>query len=105
MRLALVFQSDLRLHCVYLQIPFGAFALTSYGELATGQASRVSLEGQQIRWLGISLLGGNAGIEGSFELGLDSVEAVNEEDVSTPPLGESAIASCLLVHAYVRFSQ
>ena len=62
--------------------------MTSYGELATGDASRVSLEGQQIRWLGISLLGGNAGIEGPFELGLDSIEAVNEEDVSTPPLGK-----------------
>ena len=70
------------------QIPFSAFALTSYGELATGQGSHVSLEGQQIRWLGISLLGGNAGIEGPFELGLESIEAVNEEDVSTPPLGK-----------------
>ncbi|THH10871.1 hypothetical protein EW145_g1010 [Phellinidium pouzarii] len=67
-------------------IPFSAFALTSYGELVTGRASDVTLEDEKIRWLGISLLGGNAGVEGAFELGLDSVKAVNQEDVHTPPL-------------------
>ncbi|KAI5122545.1 hypothetical protein M0805_005272 [Coniferiporia weirii] len=67
-------------------IPFSAFALTSYGELATGHASNVRLEEERIRWLGISLLGGNAGVEGPFELGLNSIQAVNQEDVHTPPL-------------------
>ncbi|PAV16101.1 complex I intermediate-associated CIA30 [Pyrrhoderma noxium] len=67
-------------------IPFSAFALTSYGELATGRASQVNLEDEKIRWIGISLLGGNAGIEGPFELGIDSIKAVNKEDVHTPPI-------------------
>ncbi|KAL5526643.1 hypothetical protein ACEPAF_8367 [Sanghuangporus sanghuang] len=67
-------------------IPFSAFALTSYGELATGRASEVTIEEDRIRWLGISLLGGNAGVEGPFELGLDSIKAVNQEDVHTPPI-------------------
>ncbi|OCB84741.1 complex I intermediate-associated protein CIA30 [Sanghuangporus baumii] len=67
-------------------IPFSAFALTSYGELATGRASEVTIEEDRIRWLGISLLGGNAGVAGPFELGLDSIKAVNQEDVHTPPI-------------------
>ncbi|KLO13066.1 CIA30-domain-containing protein [Schizopora paradoxa] len=62
-------------------IPFSAFALTSYGELTD---SSVTMEGERIRWLGISILGGNAGVEGPFELGLDSIKAVNKEDVTLP---------------------
>lgn len=42
------------------------------------------MEGERIRWLGISILGGNAGVEGPFELGLDSIKAVNKEDVTLP---------------------
>ena len=34
--------------------------------------------------MGISLLGGNSGAEGPFELGLDSIKAVNQEDVKPP---------------------
>jgi len=68
-------------------IPFSAFALTSYGELTN---SSVTMEGERIRWLGISILGGNAGVEGRFELGLDYIKAVNREDVTLPIRPESS---------------
>ena len=55
--------------------------MTSFGEITPGTATMV---GDKIRWVGISLLGGNAGIEGPFELGLDSIRAVNKEDVTSP---------------------
>ena len=37
---------------------------------------------EKIRTIGISILGGYSGVEGPFELGLDSIRAVNEEDVT-----------------------
>lgn len=40
---------------------------------------------ERIRTIGISLLGGNSGVEGQYELGIDCIRAVNEEDVTTPP--------------------
>jgi NADH dehydrogenase [ubiquinone] 1 alpha subcomplex assembly factor 1 len=40
---------------------------------------------ERIRTIGISLLGGNTGVEGPYELGIDSIRAVNEEDVTTEP--------------------
>lgn len=40
---------------------------------------------QRIRTVGISMLGGNSGITGSYDLGIHSIRAVNEEDVSRPP--------------------
>ena len=43
--------------------------------------------GEQLRWLGISILGGNAGVEGPFELGIHSVHAVNREDVKSAVIG------------------
>lgn len=35
---------------------------------------------ERIRSVGISLLGGNSGVEGPYEMGIDSIRAVNEED-------------------------
>lgn len=32
----------------------------------------------RIRTIGISILGGNSGVEGRYELGLDEIKAVNE---------------------------
>jgi len=32
----------------------------------------------RIRTIGISILGGNSGVEGRYELGLDVIKAVNE---------------------------
>jgi len=39
---------------------------------------------ERIRSVGISLLGGNSGVEGPYELAIDSVRAVNEEDAVIP---------------------
>lgn len=36
---------------------------------------------ERVRTIGISLLGGNSGISGPYELGIESIRAVNEEDV------------------------
>ena len=38
---------------------------------------------ERARTIGISLLGGNTGVEGPYELGIDSIRAVNVEDVTT----------------------
>ncbi len=40
---------------------------------------------ERIRSIGISLLGGNSGVEGPYELGIDEIRAVNEEDVTVEP--------------------
>jgi NADH dehydrogenase [ubiquinone] 1 alpha subcomplex assembly factor 1 len=37
---------------------------------------------EKVRTVGISLLGGNSGFSGPYELGIDSIRAVNEEDVT-----------------------
>ncbi|KAF9648926.1 complex I intermediate-associated protein CIA30 [Thelephora ganbajun] len=58
-------------------IPFDDFVLTNTGEIVEDQ-TEICKEG--IRTVGISLLGGNSGVEGSYELGIDSIRAVNEED-------------------------
>ena len=43
---------------------------------------------ERVRTIGISLLGGNSGVEGQYELGIDSIRAVNVEDVTdTSALG------------------
>jgi NADH dehydrogenase [ubiquinone] 1 alpha subcomplex assembly factor 1 len=39
----------------------------------------------KIKSVGISLLGGHSGLDGPYELGIDSIRAVNEEDVTAPP--------------------
>ena len=41
---------------------------------------------ERIRSIGISLLGGNSGSGGRYELGIDSIRIVNDEDmIRTPP--------------------
>jgi hypothetical protein len=40
---------------------------------------------ESVRSVGISLLGGNSGVEGPYELGIDEIRAVNEEDVTVEP--------------------
>ena len=61
------------------QIPFKDFVLTNAGELVPHQ---VQMYRERIRTVGISLLGGNSGVEGRYELGIDSISAVNIEDVT-----------------------
>lgn len=43
---------------------------------------QVQMYRERVRTIGISLLGGNSGVEGSYELGIDSIRAVNIEDVT-----------------------
>ncbi|KAA1467340.1 complex I intermediate-associated protein CIA30 [Dentipellis sp. KUC8613] len=63
-------------------IPFDAFVLTNAGEIAPDQLTMLR---ERIRTVGISLLGGNSGVEGPYELGIDEIRAVNDEDVTVPP--------------------
>ncbi|KDQ59168.1 hypothetical protein JAAARDRAFT_127977 [Jaapia argillacea MUCL 33604] len=66
-----------------LYIPFEDFVLTNAGEVAPNQ---ISMLRHRIRTVGISILGGNTGVEGPYELNVDSIRAVNQEDVaSTTP--------------------
>lgn len=40
---------------------------------------------EKVKSVGISILGGNSGVEGKYELGIDSIRAVNEDDVVHAP--------------------
>jgi NADH dehydrogenase [ubiquinone] 1 alpha subcomplex assembly factor 1 len=64
------------------QIPFDGFVMTKAGTINT---QPVSMLRERVRSVGISLLGGNAGIEGPYELGIAEIRAVNEEDLTVPP--------------------
>lgn len=64
------------------QIPFDGFVMTKAGTINT---QPVSMLRERVRSVGVSLLGGNSGIEGPYELGIDEIRAVNEEDVTVPP--------------------
>ncbi|KIK62514.1 hypothetical protein GYMLUDRAFT_41969 [Collybiopsis luxurians FD-317 M1] len=60
-------------------IPFRNFVRTNNGEL-----SEIQLEmSDKLRSVGIALLGGNAGISGKYELNIDSIRIVNEEDAAS----------------------
>ena len=41
---------------------------------------------EKIKSVGISMLGGNSGVEGKYELGIDSIRAVNEDEVVHTPI-------------------
>jgi NADH dehydrogenase [ubiquinone] 1 alpha subcomplex assembly factor 1 len=81
-----------------IYLPFGAFRLTNSGELVDAP---VKMGRDAVRSIGISLLGGNSGVQGHYDLGIDSIRVVNEQDLasegeresedeksSVPPLGE-----------------
>jgi hypothetical protein len=40
---------------------------------------------EKVRSIGISLLGGNSGVAGKYELGIDSIWIANDEDVGWRP--------------------
>jgi len=61
-------------------IPFEDFVLTNTGEIVDHQ---ITMMREKVRSVGISLLGGNSGVEGPYELGIDSIRAVNNEDAIT----------------------
>ena len=65
------------------QIPLSNFVRTNSGEMSTDQ---IRMYREKIRSIGISLLGGNSGSGGHYELGIDSIRIVNDEDmIRTPP--------------------
>ncbi|KAF8506148.1 complex I intermediate-associated protein CIA30 [Hysterangium stoloniferum] len=68
-------------------IPFDSFVLTNYGQIVNREMEMMT---DRIRTIGISILGGNSGIEGRYELGLDVIKAVNEEDLDVVPRGRES---------------
>lgn len=75
MRLFTMFPASCRLELLF-QIPFRNFVRTNHGELSDIQLNMSPM----LRSIGISLLGGNAGIAGRYELNVDTFRIVNEED-------------------------
>ena len=49
-------------------------------------ANQMKMFREKIKSVGISMLGGNSGVEGKYELGIDSIRAVNEDDVVHTPI-------------------
>jgi hypothetical protein len=75
-----------------IQVPFDNFVRTNSGEMSTDQ---IGMYREKVRSIGISLLGGNSGAGGPYELGIDSIRIVNDEDVvRTPPGMLDASGSC-----------
>ncbi|GJE96230.1 complex I intermediate-associated protein CIA30 [Phanerochaete sordida] len=69
-------------------IPFDDFVLTNMGEV---QPNQIKMMKERIRTVGISMLGGKFGVEGNYELGIDSIRAVNQEDaMSSIPKADPA---------------
>ncbi|KAF9237634.1 NADH:ubiquinone oxidoreductase intermediate-associated protein 30 [Melanogaster broomeanus] len=62
-------------------VPFDNFILTNTGELVQDQ---ITMYRERIRTVGISLLGGNSGVSGPYDLGIHSIRVVNDEDVTRP---------------------
>ncbi|EIW84201.1 complex I intermediate-associated protein CIA30 [Coniophora puteana RWD-64-598 SS2] len=93
--------TDLWQHRLYFQrndggwedifIPLENFVLTNTGEMVSEQ---IEMLRERVRTIGISLLGGNSGVSGPYDLGIASVRAVNEEDVTKPPCMFATTSSC-----------
>jgi len=89
--------TDLWQHRLYFQrrdnswedlfIPFDNFVRTNSGELSEDQ---IKMYREKVRSIGISLLGGNSGSAGHYELGIDSIKIVNDEDVVRRPPSEKS---------------
>ena len=62
--------------------------------------NQISMLRERIRSVGISLLGGNSGVEGKYELGIDSIRLVNEEDVDTSESNNQNQLIMLVVHIH-----
>lgn len=43
--------------------------------------SQIEMYREKVRSIGISMLGGNSGVAGEYELGIDSIWAANERDL------------------------
>jgi len=78
------------------QIPFDNFVRTNSGEMSQTQ---IKMFREKIRTVGISILGGNSGVEGRYELGVDTIGLINEEDLdSMTSASASILLSSLLLH-------
>lgn len=64
----------------HTQVPLDKFILTNSGEAVNNDMEMMR---QAVRTIGISLLGGNANIQGHFELGIQSISAVNDVGISS----------------------
>lgn len=42
------------------------------------------MDKERVKSVGVSFLGGHSGIEGHYQLAIDSIRAVNEEDAGIP---------------------
>lgn len=42
------------------------------------------MDAERVKSVGVSFLGGHSGIEGQYELAIDSIRAVNKEDAIVP---------------------
>lgn len=62
-------------------IPLEDFVLRDGGEVVQ---DRIRMNTERVKSVGVSFLGGHSGIEGRYELGIDSIRAVNEEDADAP---------------------
>jgi len=71
---------DVVIQLWYLQIPFDSFVRTNLGEMSENQISMLK---ERVKSVGVSILGGNSGVEGKYELGIDSIRLVNEEDIDS----------------------
>ncbi|EEB90803.1 hypothetical protein MPER_10943 [Moniliophthora perniciosa FA553] len=60
-------------------VPFRNFVRTNNGELSEIQLKM----SDKLRSVGIGVLGGNSGSAGNYELGIDSIRIVNEEDAKS----------------------
>jgi len=65
-------------------IPLDAFILMNSGEIVETEIP-IKIDQEKIRTIGISHLGGHSNIEGAYELGIDSIRAVNREDIPDAP--------------------
>jgi Complex I intermediate-associated protein 30 (CIA30) len=78
---------------LFLQIPFDNFVRTNLGEMSTNQ---MKMFREKVKSVGISMLGGNSGVEGKYELGIDSIRVVNEDDVVHTSISSRLSTSCTL---------
>lgn len=62
-------------------IPLEDFVLRNTGEIVEG---RIRMNKEHVKSVGVSFLGGHSGIEGQYQLDIDSIRAVNEEDAEIP---------------------
>lgn len=65
----------LTLDFIWWQIPLSDFVVTNQGDLVQHQ---VKMMREKVRTIGVSILGGKSKVQGRYELGIESIRAVNE---------------------------